>query len=52
MNNSFKIALWNVENEEWKTLESHSSYDDADDRYDYWSNKYPHAYIEILDPLF
>jgi hypothetical protein len=44
----FKIAKF--ENENFKILETFGTYDDADDRYDYWAERYPNAWVEILDP--
>ena len=38
------------ENENYTVLESFATYDDADDRYDYYTEKYPYAWVEILDP--
>lgn len=45
----FSIARLD-DNENWTILEKFSSYDDADDRYDYWVEKYPNAYVDILEP--
>lgn len=49
MSQPFRIALMTNKGA-WKTLESFDSYDDADDRYDYWADKYPSSLVEILDP--
>lgn len=46
----YKIALWSPDTESWKILESFASYDDADDNYDKWEEKYPNGWVEILDP--
>ena len=46
----FKIASWNPETESWKPLASFASYDAADEALDRYCDKYPHAWIEILDP--
>lgn len=37
-------------NETWTILERFSSYEDADDRYDYYADKFPNAYVDILEP--
>lgn len=50
MPNQFFIARWNDETETWKILEQFNTYDEADDRLDYWAEKYPHAWVDILDP--
>jgi hypothetical protein len=47
---NFKIAKWNEELNDWKILESFSSYDDADEKFDYYSDKFPNAYVDILEP--
>jgi hypothetical protein len=46
----FKIALWNESKEDWEILSSYNSYDEADRNYDRYSDKYPNAWVEILDP--
>lgn len=33
-----------------EVLEVFDNYDDADDRIDYWVNRYPYAWIDITDP--
>lgn len=45
----FSIARFD-DNEDWTILEKFSTYDEADERYDYWSDKYPYAMIDILEP--
>ncbi len=50
MPNQFFIARWNDETETWKILEQFNTYDEADDRLDYWVDKYPSAWVDILDP--
>jgi hypothetical protein len=37
-------------NENWTILEKFSTYDEADDRYDYYTDKFPNAFIDILEP--
>lgn len=44
----YKIALFQDEN--FRILEEFSTYDEADDRYDYWEARYPSGWVEILDP--
>jgi hypothetical protein len=45
----FSIArLDNQEN--WTILERFSTYDEADDKYDYYADKFPNALIDILEP--
>ena len=45
----FKIARLS-DNGNWQVLETCSSYDEADDKLDFYSDKFPHAYIDILEP--
>lgn len=47
---NFKIAKWNEERNDWKVLESFGSYDEADEKFDYYSDKFPNAYVDILEP--
>lgn len=44
----WRIAYWMPDLKTWKILASFSSYHRADERHDYWSNKYPNAWVEIL----
>lgn len=44
----FSIAR--LDNETWTILERFSSYDEADEKYDYYAEKYPNAYVDILEP--
>jgi peptide methionine sulfoxide reductase MsrA len=37
-------------NETWTILERFASYEEADDAYDDYAEKYPNAYIDILEP--
>ena len=46
----FKIIKYDDEFESYEVLEVCHSYDEANDRFDYWDEKYPCAYIEILNP--
>jgi hypothetical protein len=47
----FSIArLDNQEN--WTILERFSTYDEADDKYDEYTDKFPNAYIDILEPAW
>lgn len=45
----FSIARFD-NNEYWTILERFATYEEADDRYDYWAEKYENAYIDILEP--
>ena len=45
----FKIARLS-DNGNWQVLETCSSYDETDDKLDYYSDKFPFAYIDILEP--
>ena len=45
----FKITRLS-DNGNWQVLETCSSYDEADDKLDFYSDKFPHAYIDILEP--
>ena len=35
-------------NGQWESLERFASYDDADDRIDYWCDRYPFAFVDII----
>jgi peptide methionine sulfoxide reductase MsrA len=37
-------------NETWTILERFATYEEADDSYDDYVDKYPNAYIDILEP--
>ena len=45
----FAIAMWNPASESWRILARFKSYNNADDRLDSYSNRYPNAWVEILD---
>jgi hypothetical protein len=45
----FKIARLDDDNN-WRVLECFNTYDEADDKLDFYSDKFPHAYIDILEP--
>jgi hypothetical protein len=45
----FSIARFD-NNENWTILERFSSYEDADEKYDFWAEKYPTAFVDILEP--
>lgn len=34
---------------EWKTLDTFPVYDMADEAYDHYCDKYPHAFIDIIE---
>lgn len=38
-------------NENWTVLERFSTYDEADERYDYYAEKFPNAFVDILEPV-
>lgn len=44
----FSIARF--DDQDWTILERFSSYDEADEKFDYWSDKYPYAMVDILEP--
>ena len=46
----FKIIKYDDDFESYEVLEVCHSYDEADERFDYWDEKYPFGYIEILNP--
>jgi len=48
---SFRIARWCEETETWIILARFSSYDEADQAFDSWSDKFPNAWVDILDPM-
>ena len=33
---------------QWESLERFASYDSADDRIDYWCDRYPFAFVDII----
>ncbi len=49
-NAKFRIVKYNDDFTNFQVLEVCHSYDEADERFDYWDEKYPNAYIEILTP--
>ena len=50
-NNKFRIVKYNDDFTTFRILEVCHSYNQADERFDYWDEKYPMAYIEILSPV-
>lgn len=48
---SFRIARWDQEAETWIILARFSSYEEADANFDAWADKYPNAWVDILDPM-
>jgi hypothetical protein len=46
----FRIVKFNDDFTNFQVLEVCHSYDEADERFDYWDEKYPFGYIEILNP--
>lgn len=46
----YAIARWNEDTETWKPLAKYSTYERADEALDKWVNRYPYAWIEILEP--
>lgn len=36
------------DNGQWQSLERFATYDDADERVDYWSGRYPNAYVDVI----
>lgn len=49
-NAKFRIVKYNDDFTNFQVLEVCHSYKEADERFDYWDEKYPSAYIEILNP--
>lgn len=49
-NAKFRIVKYNDDFTNFQVLEVCHSYKEADERFDYWDEKYPNAYIEILTP--
>jgi hypothetical protein len=46
----FRIVKYNDDFTNFQVLEVCHSYKEADDRFDYWDEKHPFGYIEILTP--
>jgi hypothetical protein len=46
----FKIAKLNDKNQ-WQVLEVFNTYDEADDKLDFYSDKFPFAYVDIIEPV-
>ena len=46
----FKIAKLNDKNQ-WDILEIFNTYDEADDKLDFYSDKFPNAYVDIIEPV-
>jgi peptide methionine sulfoxide reductase MsrA len=44
----FSIAR--LDDENWTILEKFSTYEDADEKYDDYADKFPNAYLDILEP--
>ena len=44
----FHVARIDDDGDSVTILESFSSYKDADALYDYWSERYPYAYVDIF----
>jgi hypothetical protein len=49
-NTKFRIVKYNETFEECQVLQVCHSYEEADQRFEYWDEKYANAYIEILTP--
>lgn len=49
MAKKIKIGMWNDSDENWTILASFKTEESADNALDTYCNKYPHAWIEILD---
>ena len=49
-NTKFRIVKYNDSFEECEVLQVCHSYEEADQRFEYWDEKYANAYIEILTP--
>ena len=47
MSHRFKVCRF--DNQKWKILDSFMTEDEADDAYDYWSEIYHNAYIDIIE---
>jgi hypothetical protein len=45
----FKIAMWQPDLEQWKILAHYKTYDSADNRLEYYADRFPHAWVTILD---
>ena len=44
----FSIAR--LDDKNWTILETFSTYEDADEKYDDYADKFPNAYLDILEP--
>ena len=47
--NRFAIARWDADLSSWFRLSWFETYTAADDALDRWSDRYPHAWVEIID---
>lgn len=45
---TYAVGRMSIETGTWDILSHHINEQNADDRLDYWWNKYPHAHIEVL----
>jgi hypothetical protein len=49
MTRPFQIVRFNYAEDTSKVLASYATYDAADEALDGWCNRFPHAYIDIIE---
>ena len=47
--NRYAIARWDMGLDRWMRLDWFATYAAADGALDRWSDRYPHAWVEIID---
>ena len=47
----FKIAKLTDKNQ-WQVLEVFNTYDEADNKLDFYTDKFPFAYVDIIEPVW
>ena len=47
--NRYAVARWDTDLSSWMRLSWFATYAAADDALDRWADRYPHAWVEIID---
>lgn len=47
--NRYAVARWDADIETWMRLSRFATYAAADDALDRWADRYPNAWVEIID---